>query len=446
MATNARDGRSVCLVTIHGIGFEQRPTPGIPMSGYADMLHARLSAALASGDGPSLLSDDPRTQRETALAGQAGPVYVESSWPVDSDQREAGLKRLGVWRNTGARAVGAVTATKEARLVEPGRSIAHVALVYSRLEDQVSHLGAAVETLARATVSLPRYESPFAAIHMAVADSLAALEPPPHTAQPQALAGGVPTSLRVRGDARRPHHRFGLRPAATLPESAPPPSDRSGDILLQLQADVATYVCRDDLRQRVRGFVRDALLRLIYRKDVAGIVINAHSQGTVVAFDVLSQLSPFEARKVWWLVTMGSPLRKYADLFCWEREIGALREIGLREAPGRNAAGEEVLPLRWTNFWDPLDPVADPLRPATREGQPPATYTDDETLYQWIDPMTGASYPVAIDDRRVDNVAHSSGGLRAHNYWDNDPDVIQPLAEGLRALVRERLRIDAAHA
>jgi hypothetical protein len=36
----------------------------------------------------------------------------------------------------------------------------------------------------------------------------------------------------------------------------------------------------------------------------------------------------------------------------------------------------------------------------------------------------------------VDNVEHSSGGgLQAHNYWDNQTEVVAPLAETLRQLV-----------
>lgn len=439
MATNARDGRCVCLVTIHGIGFEQRPTPGVPMSGYADMLHARLSAALNGDGGLPLLSDDPQTQRKDTPAGQAGPVYVESSWPKGANNREAGLRRLGVWRDPASRVEGAVKATKEARLVDPGRALAHVALVYSHLEDQGPHTGAAVEALAKAAVSLPRYDTPFAAIHMAVSDWLAAMKPQP-AGQERALAEPYPPSLRVSGDARR-HRARSILPAApeTAPASDPPPSDHSSDILLQLQNDVATYVCQDDLRQRVRGFVRDALLRLIYRKDVAGLVINAHSHGTVVAFDVLSQLTPFEAKKIWWLVTAGSPLRKYIDLFNWERDVGALRALDPGDLFGNNTSGEKVLPLNWTNYWDPFDPVADPLRPVSCETPPPATTTDQRTLFRWIDPMSGDCCHIAIDDRQVNNVAHSFGGLRAHNYWDNQPDVIQPLAGRLRDIVRDRL-------
>jgi hypothetical protein len=40
-----------------------------------------------------------------------------------------------------------------------------------------------------------------------------------------------------------------------------------------------------------------------------------------------------------------------------------------------------------------------------------------------------------IEDRAVDNVAKSEGeGLRAHNYWDNEQDVIAPLAAWLMDL------------
>ena len=43
-----------CLVTLHGIGFEQPPTPGVPNSGYADPLHQHLKQFLNT-----FLSDDP---------------------------------------------------------------------------------------------------------------------------------------------------------------------------------------------------------------------------------------------------------------------------------------------------------------------------------------------------------------------------------------------------
>jgi hypothetical protein len=257
----------------------------------------------------------------------------------------------------------------------------------------------------------------------------------PLTQRASSANGELPASLRVRSDV---HTRLlpRLSRKGARASRSQQPSNRSDDIILQLQDDVATYVCLNFLRQRVRSFVRDAVLRLIYRPDVAGVVVNAHSQGTVVAFDVLSQLSPFEARKVRWLITAGSPLRKYIDLFSWEQEVGSLHEVGVRpdapETPGRN--GVPHVPLRWTNFWDAQDPVADPLNPLHWDpGALRASTRDDRRLYHWVDPVTGAAAWIDVDDRPVDNVGHSpDGGLKAHNYWDNEPDVIAPLADLLR--------------
>ena len=49
-----------CIVTIHGIGFEQPPQPGVPNSGYADPLHRHLKKCLGNA-----LSDDPGRERGT---------------------------------------------------------------------------------------------------------------------------------------------------------------------------------------------------------------------------------------------------------------------------------------------------------------------------------------------------------------------------------------------
>ena len=47
-----------CIITLHGIGFEQPPQPGIDDSGYADPLHEHLKQYLGN-----CLSDDPRRTR-----------------------------------------------------------------------------------------------------------------------------------------------------------------------------------------------------------------------------------------------------------------------------------------------------------------------------------------------------------------------------------------------
>jgi hypothetical protein len=75
--------------------------------------------------------------------------------------------------------------------------------------------------------------------------------------------------------------------------------------------------------------------------------------------------------------------------------------------------------------------VADPLalrNPAelSSSGSPPAR----STLFRSRDPVTGIEADFHIDDKRVDNLAHClhPGGLQAHNYWDNLPDFVEPLA------------------
>ena len=76
----------------------------------------------------------------------------------------------------------------------------------------------------------------------------------------------------------------------------------------------------------------------------------------------------------------------------------------------------------WTNFWDPLDPVADPLAPppSWKRGQP-SPHGGGPGLFVVHDPDTGAESPLAVTDVEVNNVKDSKGGgLRAHNYWDND--------------------------
>jgi pimeloyl-ACP methyl ester carboxylesterase len=192
------------------------------------------------------------------------------------------------------------------------------------------------------------------------------------------------------------------------------------DTINALQNDWAAYVCRNDLRQRVRGFVRDALARLIANPQVEAVVVNAHSQGTVVAFDVLSDL-PGDIRKVKRFLTSGSPLRKYVDLYSWGPDGGSLLDIP------------------WTNFYDPKDPVADPLQPAVwRPGQEVGSAPKSPTLFQSWPDNSATSLDMRIDDRQVDNVTNTTAsGLRAHDYWDNRKEVVPTIAEALTASARQ---------
>jgi hypothetical protein len=79
------DGKKLCILTVHGIGFQQPPIDSA--AGYADVLHENLSAGLQAL-GSSLGKDPQRNP------GPFGPVYVRSAKPGTRDH-EWGLKRLG---------------------------------------------------------------------------------------------------------------------------------------------------------------------------------------------------------------------------------------------------------------------------------------------------------------------------------------------------------------
>jgi len=64
-----------CIVTIHGVGFEQAPEQDV--SGYADTLHTHLDCELKKHGYE--LSDDPDRQSYQRM-GESVPIYVESVW------------------------------------------------------------------------------------------------------------------------------------------------------------------------------------------------------------------------------------------------------------------------------------------------------------------------------------------------------------------------------
>lgn len=102
-------------------------------------------------------------------------------------------------------------------------------------------------------------------------------------------------------------------------------------------SDTAAYFFRDGMRNRIRRRLADAL------KLPAGqpVTIVSHSQGSVIAYEVLSTLTAEDLALDAW-VTIGSPLGI--------REVQDFLEPGSLEIPP--CVG------RWSNFSDPLDPVA----------------------------------------------------------------------------------------
>jgi hypothetical protein len=216
----------------------------------------------------------------------------------------------------------------------------------------------------------------------------------------------------VRAELQEHHHALWrtlhLRPSA---DTVPP---GLFGLLRSLENDVAAYVYRNDLRERVRGFVRQSLLHLVAREDVRAVVVNSHSQGTVLAFDVLKDPAIARSGKIRLFVTAGSPLRKYVDLFHWGTDAGATGGV------------------EWLNFVDECDPVADQLEPPAdwRRGDPLPTPMN-KTLFEVLH-SDGTISAVRIQDTPVDNVANSLGmDLRAHNYWDNAVDFVPALAKGI---------------
>ena len=382
------------LVTIHGIGFQVSPADtdrGPDPSGYADALHAHLTDVLGSR-----LSPDPgRTDPDT---GQPfGPVYVQSQWPPSGDDYEAGLARLD----------------PNQPLRTGNQPFAHVALVYSHLQDVKPSRGSLLALCFQALVKHRNY-APLPRIARWLWTDAAAFRKPPVVGP----AVGQSPSLEVRPRPGRPKSALRRVPvvspqrgAGTVAgggSSAGPPDSLWGT-LRALEYDFAAYVLRNDLRERVRGFVEDAIVRLATRDEVDGIVINAHSQGTAAAFDVLTELADQPATKIRHLITSGSHLRKLVDLFDWG-----------------NATGDLSPALEWTNFYDSCDPVADALGP---DQWMPGEHLKPQSE---SGPTLFANRPVK--DVEVCNVKHTPGtGLRAHNYFDNIdewiPTVTQILTE-----------------
>jgi pimeloyl-ACP methyl ester carboxylesterase len=381
----------VCLLTVHGIGFQQPPTGG--RDGYADGLHEHLRKVL--GDRLGEDCEDPADPERP----RGGPVYVQSE--VEG-KRELGLGRLD-------------------RELTAGGDIAHVALVYAPSLPPDHHFSETVETVARAAASLGRYTSVIGALKLLGRDLWAIVDHPHHDDDA--------SSLRPRTDVPRTRHLGRLADVTDAlcgGGADDAGSASSPNVLSAIEADVATYVSRNDLRERVRGFVQEAVTRLLDSDDVELLVVNAHSQGSVVCWDVLCRLpvyswskrDPARARKVRALVTAGSPIRKYVDLFDWGGRVGQMEALSMP-------------PFVWQNFWDARDPIADPLNPPVswKPGQPPTSPTSaEDALLVAVDPDSGARRPFAVDDRLIDNVEYSrGGGLQAHDYWNNTEQFVPAL-------------------
>lgn len=394
--------RVTCLVTIHGIGFQQPPEDDVP--GYADDLHRFLCNEL-NKDGNVLLSDDPNRQKHQV--GESVPIYVQSVWPPNTLHVEDGLKRLGSW-DKHHRTID----IKDAPLVTGDARIAHVALVYSRLEGEESEIGAAAMIGAMSTASARHYSHVISIMDMMFMDIMRPAMESLWTnlmKHPSQADSEPKPSMRIRQD--KGYHDE-------------PPQQLSGftALLRMIENDVAAYVCHNEKRQRVRRFVLDALQRLTAREDVAGIVLNTHSNGTVIGVDVVQDLPPYAAEKIRGIITAGSPIRKYIDLFEWGNRIALVPQVE-----------------RWWNFYDAKDIVADPLLPDASwvRGTEPKT-EQLAGIFQAYDPYKGEIIPMHIEDILIHNVPNSPhDAFQAHDYWNNTAEFTPKVAGLLRDILTE---------
>jgi hypothetical protein len=145
------------------------------------------------------------------------------------------------------------------------------------------------------------------------------------------------------------------------------------------------------------------------------VVLNCHSNGTVIGFDAVRSFPTPGLAKVQAFLTAGSPLRKYAELFTWGFEVGNVRLVP-----------------SWENYFDPHDPVADPLGHPV--GWTETTGEPTKPFDHFISFPAAATASTNFDpkDYQVDNLANSfGGGLQAHNYWDNKAEFVPALANHL---------------
>ena len=158
----------------------------------------------------------------------------------------------------------------------------------------------------------------------------------------------IALDLGLRGEAARHATKFAddllasrARPAIgkkilPLPSLLRKPIARM--FLEHLVKDTAAYFFKPGMRKKIQQRLRDVL-----PTDGKPFTLVAHSQGSIVAFEVLASLKPSDNIHVDALITIGSPLG-----------IQEVQDFVMEKTP-------LVVPRcvkRWYNFADPLDPVA----------------------------------------------------------------------------------------
>lgn len=182
-------------------------------------------------------------------------------------------------------------------------------------------------------------------------------------------------------------------------------------------SDTASYFFKPGMRTRIQD-----RLRAVLPPAGTPLTLVAHSQGTIIALEVLARLNKPEVRQ---FVTIGSPLgiTEVQDFLECEREVPASVE-------------------RWSNFADPLDPVA--LDKGLSNDFQPNGKIDDERLLNprsvdlgRFNPHSAVGY---LSHPKVRACVHSSSQFDSMSRFVVARDVVQRLGtEGRHPVLIEIL-------
>jgi hypothetical protein len=158
----------------------------------------------------------------------------------------------------------------------------------------------------------------------------------------------------------------------------------AGDVV----EDIGNYVGSNEIRTAIQQVVHSKLADA----DASNIpsLLIAHSQGTVICYDVLRQAGGNYPHLHTW-ITMGSPLKKfYFSGLHWGKQ-----QLGIPSG------------LRWVNIYDPEDIVGNELKGSV----------------SWKSPVP--------EDHKVDN-KHNAGD--PHSHWNN-PAVVKIIAAEIQKIL-----------
>jgi hypothetical protein len=185
-------------------------------------------------------------------------------------------------------------------------------------------------------------------------------------------------------------------------------------LLVDAVGDFTTYLEDDIQALNIREQVASTIDWLVDQEHCDQVVVLAHSQGTVVAFDALASGSPVHLDKVRKLITFGAALNKAFEL-----------------AHQRRLAGTLPAHIYWLDTWAYYDPV--PGGQLVREGPtplvaPPATLATrmhwDESTVHWGAPPGPPTGPQPRELTNGMNVLTDHGG-----YWRNAEQFIARVAQ-----------------